>query len=80
MSELSDLLVAIGTLVSTVGGTVVLVWTSVVQPRRQRDTAQKAARTATTALLDALADGEITPAELSEIRKLSEEEEKREGT
>lgn len=79
MSELSDLLVAIGTLVSTVGGTVVLVWTSVVQPRRQRDTAQKAARTATTALLDALADGEITPAELSEIRKLSEEE-KREGT
>lgn len=69
MSDVSDLLVAIGTLVSALAGAFVLVWTSVVQPRRQeRTAAKKAANTVASKLLEALADGEITREELDSIR------------
>lgn len=69
MSDVSDLLVAIGTLVSALTGAFVLVWTSVVQPRRQeRTAAKKAASTVATRLLEALADGELTREELDDIR------------
>lgn len=70
MRDLADLLVAVSTLVGSLAGAIVLVWTSVVQPRRDRAAAaKKAAAKATTRLLEALADGEITPEELDSIRK-----------
>lgn len=76
MSDLSDLLVAIGTLVGSLGGTFVMVWTSVVQPRReQRAAAKKAASQVASRLLEALADGELSAEELAEIRGSLEEEE-----
>ena len=75
MSDLSDLLVAIGTLVGSLGGTFVMVWTSVVQPRReQRAAAKKAASQVASRLLEALADGELSAEELAEIRGSLEEE------
>lgn len=76
MSDVSDLLVAIGTLVSALAGAYVLVWTSVVQPRRrERTTAQKAASSVAARLLEALADGEITREELDSIRDSIDDEE-----
>lgn len=76
MSGLSDLLVAIGTLVGSLGGTFVMVWTSVVQPRReQRAAAKKAASQVASRLLEALADGELSAEELAEIRGSLDEEE-----
>lgn len=76
MSDLSDLLVAIGTLVGSLGGTFVMVWTSVVQPRReQRAAAKKAASQVASRLLEALADGELSAEELAEIRGSLDEEE-----
>jgi hypothetical protein len=76
VSDLSDLLVAIGTLVGSLGGTFVMVWTSVVQPRReQRAAAKKAASQVASRLLEALADGELSAEELAEIRGSLEEEE-----
>ncbi len=76
MSDLSDLLVAIGTLVGSLGGTFVMVWSSVVQPRReQRAAAKKAASQVASRLLEALADGELSAEELAEIRGSLEEEE-----
>ncbi|WP_139794832.1 hypothetical protein [Saccharomonospora piscinae] len=76
MSDVSDLLVAIGTLVSTLAGAFVMVWTSVVQPRReQRAAAQRAASATAARILEALADGELSPEELEEIRGSLEQEE-----
>lgn len=76
MSDLPDLLVAIGTLVGSLGGTFVMVWTSVVQPRReQRAAAKKAASQVASRLLEALADGELTREELDDIRDSLENEE-----
>lgn len=75
MSDVSDLLVAISTLLGSLGGTFVMVWSSVVQPRRdQKAAAKKAAGAVASRLLEALADGELSAEELAEIRGSLEEE------
>lgn len=75
MRDLADLLVAVSTLVGSLAGAIVLVWTSVVAPRREhKAAAKKAANTVAARLLEALADGEITRDELEGIRRSLDDE------
>ncbi len=76
VSDVSDLLVAIGTLVSALTGAFVLVWTSVVRPRQQEQAAaKKAANSVAARIVEALSDGEITREELDDIRRSLDDEE-----
>lgn len=76
MSDIKDLLVGISTLAGSLSAAFVLVWNTVV-PRRH--SSKKVARRASTEtaelLLEAVADGEITPEEIADIRKSLREEE-----
>ncbi|TKG58906.1 hypothetical protein [Prauserella endophytica] len=75
MGEVRDLLVAIGSFVGSLASAFVLVWTTVVKPHRDaKQAAKKAAKTTAEKLLAAVADGEITPEEVNDIRNSLEEE------
>lgn len=75
MSDFADLLVAITGLIGTLGGTFALVWNTVVRRREPAKEAAKQAAVGTAEkLLDAVADGEITAAELDELRRALKEE------
>lgn len=75
VSDLSDLLVAIGSLVTALSGAFALVWTTVVRPRRgSKKAAERAAGDAVAQLLAALADGDLTREEIEDLRGSLEEE------
>lgn len=77
MSDVKDLLVGIATLVGSLSAAFVLIWNTVVAPRRGNNekVARKAATETADKLLDAVADGEITPEEIDEIKKSLRREE-----
>lgn len=76
MSDVKDLLVGLATLVGSLSAAFVLIWNTVVGPRKGRnEVARKAATETAEQLLDAVADGEITPEEIDEIKKSLRREE-----
>ena len=78
MSDIKDLLVGVATLVGSLSAAFVLIWNTVVANRRgggNKDVARKAATETAEKLLDAVADGEITPDEISDIKKSLRREE-----
>lgn len=77
MSDVKDLLVGLATLVGSLSAAFVLIWNTVVGPRKGRNeqVARKAATETAEQLLDAVADGEITPEEIDEIKKSLRREE-----
>ncbi|MCP3805367.1 hypothetical protein NLX83_39485 [Allokutzneria sp. A3M-2-11 16] len=66
MGELATLLSAVAALVTAIGGAVAIVVTAIRTSRRER---KNTATDVVDELLAAAADGEITTAELEEIRK-----------
>lgn len=70
MGDLASLLTAIGGLVTALGGTFALVWTTVRTSRRERP---DAARRAIEELAASAADGEITPDEIADILRSRDE-------
>lgn len=69
MGELATLISALATLVTAIGGAVAIVVTAVRTSKRERETtATNAATDVVDEILSAAADGEITTAELEEIR------------
>lgn len=77
MGDVKDLLVGIATLVGSLSAAFVLIWNTVKGPRRNNNekVARKAATETADKLLDAVADGEITPEEIDEIKKSLRREE-----
>lgn len=78
MSDIKDLLVGLATLVGSLSAAFVLIWNTVVAPRRgttSETVARKAATETAEKLLDAVADGEITPEEIDEIKESLRREE-----
>lgn len=76
MSDLKDLLVGVAILVGSLSSAFVLIWNTVVTPRRgnNKQVARKAATETAEKLLDAVADGEITQEEIADIQKSLREE------
>jgi len=77
VSDLKDLLIGIATLVGSLSAAFVLIWNTVVGPRRgnNKEVARKAATETAEKLLDAVADGEITPDEIDDIKNSLRREE-----
>lgn len=70
MSEIGDLLIGIATLVGSLASGFVLIWNTVVGPRRAtKQAAKKAATEVAEKVLEAIADGEITPEEIADIQR-----------
>lgn len=71
MSELRDLLIGIGLLVTSLSSAFVLIWNAVRGGRRDetKRAAERSAAEAAEAVIEALADGEIDADELRDIQK-----------
>jgi hypothetical protein len=70
VSDVKDLLVGISILIGSLSSAFVLVWNTIIGPKRStRQAARKAATEAADKLLDAIADGEITPDEIAGIQR-----------
>ncbi|MBK1785143.1 hypothetical protein [Prauserella cavernicola] len=74
MSEVADLVVAIGGLIGSMVSAYVLLRSHVDRKREPRRVAKRAASSSAAAFLDALADGQITPDEVEELRRALEDE------
>lgn len=77
MSGIRDLLVGIAILVGSLSSAFVVIWNTVVTPRRgnNKKVARKAATETAEKLLDAISDGEISPEEIADIQKSFRREE-----
>lgn len=73
MSDFADLLVAIGSLVGTLVSTAVLIHNTWGKKGTKR-AARRASEETATRLLDAIADGTITPDEVETIKQSLREE------
>lgn len=70
MSDLSDLLLALAAVIPAIGSTFVLVWTTVRHTRRPGhvdEVARTAATSTAAALVEAMADGELSAEEADGI-------------
>jgi uncharacterized membrane protein len=69
VSGVRDLLIGIAVLVPALGSTFVLVWTTVVRRDKPEQVARSAAEETATAIVTALADGELSPEDVAAINK-----------
>jgi hypothetical protein len=69
VGELGDLLVGISVLVGSLASAFVLVWNTVRGRDKPEKVAKSAAEESAAAFLDAIADGDLTPEELAQIRR-----------
>lgn len=67
MGELGDLFVGAAALVGALASAFVLVWNTVRAGREPKQVAKSAAEETATAVLDAVADGELSPEDLEAI-------------
>ena len=68
MGDVADLLIAISTVLGSLASAVVLVWTTVRSGRRPEQVAKQAADETATAVVEALADGQLSKEEVEAIR------------
>ncbi|HYQ69070.1 hypothetical protein [Actinophytocola sp.] len=68
MSDLADLITAIAALLGALTSAGVLVWAILRSDRKPERAAKAAADNAAAAIVEALADGQITPDEVNTIR------------
>lgn len=74
MSDLSDLITAIAVLVTASSSAFVLVFNTVRSGGKPEKAAKSAAEETARKVLDAVADGELSPEEIAEINRTIREE------
>jgi hypothetical protein len=69
VSDLADLLIGIAVLLGAASSAFVLVWNTVRSGHKPGQVAKSAAEESAAAFLDAIADGDLSPEELAQIRR-----------
>lgn len=69
MSELSDLLIGVSVLLGAASSAFALIWTTVRSGRKPEQVARSAADEVAAGFLRALADGELSADELTELQR-----------
>lgn len=67
---MGDLFIGLAALITALSSGFALIWTTVRSGRKPEKVAKSAAEESAAAIVDALADGKLTPAEIRKIREV----------